>query len=153
MQKLLPAFEKATGIKVNWIQLQETPLRSKTGLELSAASTDIDVIMCDFLYMNQYAKAGYLAPLDEYLQHSKTFKESDFQKPFIDASKYDGKMYGMPLYQDCNIMVYRADLFAKYHLNVPKTFDDLELDAKTIKENEPGVARDCHEGAEGGGGQ
>lgn len=151
MEKLLPAFEKATGIKVNWIQLQETPLRSKTGLELSAASTDIDVIMCDFLYMNQYAKAGYLASLDQYLKGSKTFKESDFQKPFIDASKYNGIMYGMPLYQDCNIMVYRADLFAKYHLNVPKTFEDLELDAKTIKENEPGVAGIVMRGQRGAG--
>ncbi len=151
MQELLPAFEAETGIKVNWMQLQETPLRSKTGLELSAGSTDIDVIMVDFLYMNKYAKAGYLLPLDDYLKNSKTFKESDFQKPFIDAVKYQGKMYAIPLYQDCNIMVYRADLFAKYNLKVPKTFEELEFAAKTIKENEPGVAGIVMRGQRGAG--
>ncbi len=140
MQELLPAFEAETGIKVNWMQLQETPLRSKTGLELSAPSTDIDVIMVDFLFMNKYAKAGYLAPLDSYFADSKTYDESDFQAPFIDAVSYDGNMYAVPLYQDCNILVYRADLYAKYELNVPKTFDELMYNAKVISENEPNMA-------------
>jgi multiple sugar transport system substrate-binding protein len=151
MQELLPAFEAETGIKVNWMQLQETPLRSRTGLELSAPSTDIDVIMADFLYMNQYALAGYLAPLDEYFKNSSTFKESDFQKPFIDAVKVDGKMYGIPLYQDSNIMVYRADLFAKYNLDVPKTFEELEAVAKVIHEQEPGVVGIVMRGQRGAG--
>jgi hypothetical protein len=39
MQKLLPDFTKATGIDVKMTQLQETPLRAKTGLELSAPTT------------------------------------------------------------------------------------------------------------------
>lgn len=140
MQELLPEFEAQTGIKVNWIQMQETPLRSKTGLELSAPSTEIDVIMTDFLFMNKYANAGYLHAIDDYLEASGTFKESDFQPPFLDAAKYKGKIYAVPLYQDCNILAYRADLYAKFGLNVPVTFDDLEHVAKVIDENEPGVA-------------
>ncbi len=151
MQELLPEFEAENNIKVNWMQLQETPLRSKTGLELSAPSTDIDVIMVDFLFMNKYAKAGYLAPLDEYFGKGSTFKESDFQSPFIDAVKYNGKQYAVPLYQDCNILVYRADLYAKYDLNVPKTFEELEYNAKVIHENEPGVAGITMRGQRGQG--
>lgn len=151
MQELLPAFEKENNIKVNWMQLQETPLRSKTGLELSSPSTDIDVIMVDFLFMNKYAKAGYLAPLDEYMGSDSTFRESDYQPPFIDAIKYEGKQYAVPLYQDCNILVYRADLYAKYNLNVPKTFEELEYNAKVIHENEPGVAGITMRGQRGQG--
>lgn len=151
MQELLPEFEAENNIKVNWMQLQETPLRSKTGLELSSPSTDIDVIMVDFLFMNKYAKAGYLAPLDEYMGSGSTFRESDYQSPFIDAVKYEGKQYAVPLYQDCNILVYRADLYAKYDLNVPKTFEELEYNAKVIHENEPGVAGITMRGQRGQG--
>lgn len=151
MQELLPAFEAETGIKVNWMQLQETPLRSKTGLELSAPSTDIDVIMVDFLFMNKYAKAGYLEPIDKYLANSDTWKDSDFQPPFIDAVSFEGQQYAVPLYQDCNILVYRADLYEKYNLNVPKTFEELEYNAMVIEENEPGVAGITMRGQRGQG--
>ena len=124
MMDLLPEFTKRTGIKVNMVQLQETPLRAKTGLELSAPSTEIDVIMLDFLFLPKYAKAGMLTPLDSYLAKFPTFKRADFMAPFLNALTYQGKLYGLPLYQDCNILMYRADLFAKYALHVPKTFDD-----------------------------
>jgi len=140
MVKLAPDFEKKTGIKINYIKLQETPLRAKTGLEVSAPSTDIDVFMTDFMFLNKYAKAGYLEPLDKYLNASGTFKKDNYMKPFIDSISYQNDIYGVPLYQDCNILVYRADLFKKYNLNVPKTFADLENCAKVIKEHEPGMA-------------
>jgi multiple sugar transport system substrate-binding protein/sorbitol/mannitol transport system substrate-binding protein len=140
MMQLLPDFTKQTGINVNYIKLQETPLRAKTGLELSSPSTDVDVVLTDFMFLNKYAQAGDLEPLDQYLAASGTFDKDNYMKPFIDSVSYQGQMYGVPLYQDCNILVYRADLFKKYNLNVPKTFADLEYDAKVIKENEPGVA-------------
>lgn len=151
MMKLYPEFEKATGIKLNYTQLQETPLRAKTGLELSAASTDIDVIMMDFTFCAKYAKAGYLEPLDSYLAKEPTFKADDFMKPFLDACSLDGKLYAMPINQDCSILMYRADLFKKYNLNVPKTFEDLENCAKVIKEKEPGMSGIALRGQRGAG--
>ena len=56
MQKLLPEFTKETGISVNMVALQETPLRAKTGLELSAPSTEMNIIMTDFQLMKKYAE-------------------------------------------------------------------------------------------------
>ena len=132
MQKLLPEFTKKTGIDVKLVQLQETPLRAKTGLELSAPSTEMDVIMTDFQLMRKYASAGVLEPLDDYLKNIPSFKESDYQKPFLDALRYENKLYGLPLYQDCNILMYRADIFAQLNLNVPDTVEDLEKVAKAI---------------------
>ncbi len=132
MQKLLPDFTKATGIDIKMTQLQETPLRAKTGLELSAPSTEFDVIMTDFQLMTKYASAGLLEPMDNYLKNEPTFKEADFQKPFLDALRYENKLYGLPLYQDCNILMYRADIFADLKLKVPDTVEELEDAAKKI---------------------
>lgn len=134
MQELLPDFTAETGIEVKMVQLQETPLRAKTALELSAPSTDMSVIMTDFQLMRKYASAGLLEPLDDYLKEIPTFSEDDYQAPFLDALRYEGKLYGLPLYQDCNILMYRADIFAELELDVPDTVEDLEAVAKAITE-------------------
>jgi ABC-type glycerol-3-phosphate transport system substrate-binding protein len=116
------------------VQLQETPLRAKTGLELSAPSTEIDVIMTDFQLMKKYASEGVLEPLDDHLANNPTFKRSDYQPPFLEALTYEGALYGLPLYQDCNILMYRADIFAELGLDVPDTVEDLEAAAAAITE-------------------
>jgi ABC-type glycerol-3-phosphate transport system substrate-binding protein len=151
MMQLLPAFTNQTGIKVNYMKLQQTPLEAKTGLELSSPSTNIDVVLADFMFLNKYAQAGDLEPLDQYLNASSTFNKANYMKPFIDSVSYQGQMYGVPLYQDCNILVYRADLFKKYNLSVPKTFAGLEYDAKVIKEHEPGMSGIAMRGQRGFG--
>ena len=44
------------------------------------------------------------------------------------------KLYGLPLYQDCNILMYRADIYAELGLDVPDTVEDLMANAKAISE-------------------
>lgn len=152
LQEILPAFTEKTGISVNFSFLQETQLRSKVGLELQADSTDIDVMLLDFLTLPKYVSAGYIEPLDSYFEGSETFKEEDFIPTFIDSCKgEDGKLYAVPLYQDCSIMVLRGDLFEKYNLEIPKTFDALMECAKIIEENEEGVSGIAMRGARGMG--
>ena len=73
MEKLLPQFTEETGIEVNFTFLQETQLRSKAGLELQADKTDIDVMLLDFLTLPKYVEAGYVEPIDAYLDGSATF--------------------------------------------------------------------------------
>lgn len=132
MMDLLPQFTKKTNINLSLAQLQETPLRAKTGLELSAPETEMNVILMDFLLMKKYVDANTLEPLDGYLKDVSTFRASDYQKPFLDALTFNGKLYGLPLYQDCNILMYRADIFKKLGLDVPKNLEDLEAVAKEI---------------------
>ncbi len=131
MMQLVPSFTKQTGIKIAMSQQQETPLRAKTGLELSAPSTNFDIIMTDFQLMRRYASAGVLEPMDTYLKGT-TFKASDYQGPFLEALRYKGKLYGLPLYQDCNILMYRADIFEQLKLRVPDTMTDLQNVARAI---------------------
>ena len=152
MEKLLPQFTEETGIEVNFTFLQETQLRSKAGLELQADKTDIDVMLLDFLTLPKYVEAGYVEPLDAYFDGSATFNEEDFIPTFIDSCKgEDGQLYAVPLYQDCSILILRGDLFEKYDLKIPETFDDLMECAKVIDEGEEGVAGIAMRGARGMG--
>lgn len=151
MLELYPEFEAATGIKLNFTQLEETPLRSKTGLELAAPSTDIDVIMMDFTFVSKFSKAGYLQELDDLLSKEPTFKKEDFMQSFIDGCSYEGKLYAVPINQDCSIMMYRADIFKELGLNVPKNFEELEAVCKAIKDAKPEMSAIVMRGARGAG--
>ena len=152
MLTMIDQFEEKTGIKVNYTSLQETQMRSKTALEVSADSTDLDVVMVDFMYLDEYAKSGYLANLtDLFGKVCPDFSTDDYMEAFIDACSVDGSLYGVPLYQDCNLMVLRGDLLEKYNLEIPKTYDELMEVAKTIDENEDGVYGIAMRGAAGAG--
>jgi len=137
MLELLPEFTERTGIELNFIQLQETPLRSRTGLELSAPSTDVDVIMMDFTFTYRFAEAGLLVALDDFLDEIPTFNRDDFIPAFLDGVSFEGRLYALPTYQDCSILMYRADIFAELGLDVPTTFDELESVAAAIQEAHP----------------
>jgi ABC-type glycerol-3-phosphate transport system substrate-binding protein len=151
MLTLYPEFEARTGMKLNFTQLQETPLRSKTGLELAAPSTDIDVIMMDFTFVAKYSAAGYLEPLDDHLAKIPSYRSTDFIQAFLDGCSYEGKLYAVPINQDCSIMMYRADIFKELNLNVPKTFADLEDVCKKIKAAHPEMSAIAMRGARGAG--
>ena len=152
MLTLIDEFESETGITVNYTSLQETQMRSKTALEVSADSTDIDVVMVDFMYLQEYAKNGYLADLTSLFgEVCPEFSTEDYMDAFIDACTVDGSLYGVPLYQDCNIMVLRGDLLEKYNLKIPETYDELMNVAKTISEGEGNIAGIAMRGAAGAG--
>jgi multiple sugar transport system substrate-binding protein/sorbitol/mannitol transport system substrate-binding protein len=151
MLQLYPEFEARTGIKLNFTQLQETPLRAKTGLELAAPSTDIDVIMMDFTFVAKYSAANYLEAMDDYLAKIPSYKQTDFMQSFLDGCSYQGKLYAVPINQDCSILMYRADIFKELNLNVPKTFEDLEDVCRKIKAAHPEMSAIAMRGARGGG--
>lgn len=134
LEAMGPQLQQELGFSFSMQHLQETPLRAKTGLELTAARTEIDVLLTDFLQVPQFAQNGSLYALDDDLATVSTFDRADFRKPFLDAVTVDGKLYGLPITQDCNILMYRADIFAELGLDVPQTMDELAAVAAEITE-------------------
>lgn len=132
LEALKADLKKKFGFSFTSAHLQEAALRTKTGLELSSPSTNYGAVMLDFMTLPLYVQSKSLEPLDKYATAANGFDKSNYQQAFLDANTVDGKLYGIPLYQDCNILMYRADLFEKYGLNVPNTFDDLKAVAKEL---------------------
>ena len=63
---------------------------------------------------------------------------ADFRSGVFDsawtAAKYNGKTYGVPWINDTKFFFYNSDMFSKAGLTAaPKTWDDVEADAKAIK--------------------
>lgn len=59
-----------------------------------------------------------------------------------EAGVFDGKTYFMPYRPNAEINYYNTDMFEKYGLTPPTTWDELYETAKTLKEQE-GIGRLC----------
>ena len=137
----LPEFEKATGLKVALSQYGEDQLSAQYNVKLNAGGGKIDVMMYRPLQEGKlFAENGYLADLSTDVKSNKEWDWADFQPGPVGATTYKGKVVGVPLTTEQEILYYRKDLLAKAGLQVPKTMDELEAAAKAIKAQNPGVA-------------
>lgn len=135
-QRLLD-FEKANNIVVNMEYADEDVARQKVLLDLVNGTGNYDLVMLGSDGAVQtYSAAGYLEPLDGYLEPNKDiFDPAKVYKPFLEANTVDGKLWALPYYSFGAGVVYRKDIFDKYGITeFPKTTEGLEKALQTIKD-------------------
>lgn len=144
LKKAKSGFEKShpgVTIQLEPIQASENDFYTKIDLMMKSEGTAPDVVTEDTFLINSDASAGYLSPMNDYVN-----KWSDWSQ-FSDAMKAgstgsDGNVYGVPYSTDTRGIWYDANIFKKAGLPVPfspKNWDDVLTAAKTIKEKVPGV--------------
>ncbi|MGZ4134302.1 MAG: ABC transporter substrate-binding protein, partial [Tumebacillaceae bacterium] len=94
----------------------------------SAKSSEIDVFDLDVIWPAEFAQAGYLLPLDRFIQQDN-FSLNDYIKGAVAAGNFNGQQWTIPKFIDTGLLFYRKDLVK----DVPKTWDDLEKQAKALK--------------------
>ncbi len=97
-----------------------------------------DVIESVLEGMIAYQKAGLLAPLDDLFNQWPD--KDQFIPSTIKALTINGKLYGVPYNTNVRVLLYRKDVFQKYGLTPPKTWNDLLQSASLISSKESGVA-------------
>ena len=132
MEKLLPDFEKQTGIKAEFATLPEIQARQKLTVEFTAGSGGIDVWYTSMhVEKRRFWKSGW------YYDVSKFLKDPTMTAPDYDwndmaagakaiATQSDGSISGLPAFVDPWILFYRKDLFAQKGLKPPKTLAEME---------------------------
>jgi multiple sugar transport system substrate-binding protein len=130
IKKEIPAFEAQTGMKVNMEVLAEGNLTQKLTVELTAGTGTVDVFMQRPLQeAKQFEKNGWYADLNTFLKDSaKTPADYDFNDFFAgtrEVETLNGKVVGIPLVTEQQIIYYRKDLFQQKNIKVPTTMDEL----------------------------
>ena len=137
----IPEFEKSSGLKVELTQLGEDQLSDQYNVKLNAGSDEIDVMMYRPLQEGKaFAKNGYLADLTSKVSSDAEWDWKDYQEGPVKATTADGKVVGVPIITEREVLYYRKDLLKAAGLEVPKTMDELEAAAKAIKAASPGTA-------------
>lgn len=137
----IPEFEKASGLKVELTQLGEDQLSDQYNVKLNAGSDEIDVMMYRPLQEGKsFAQNTYLADLTEHVTSNADWNWDDYQAGPKVATTFDGKVVGVPIITEREVLYYRKDLLEAAGLKVPATMEELESAAKSISAANPGVA-------------
>ncbi len=85
-------------------------------------------------WLNEWAAAGWLAPLDEYCPNVADYS-SEVAPYAREGMTYDGKVYGLSYYADTMDFVYNDAMIQKAGFTAgPATLDELYTQAKAIKD-------------------
>ncbi|MCB7135304.1 sugar ABC transporter substrate-binding protein [Cellulosimicrobium marinum] len=128
------AFEEETGatLDVEFVEWGDAHDRFVTSI---AGGTTPDVAETGTTWTPEFAAAGALAPLDEYVAEAGV--DGDLVQGLVDAGTYDGSLYGMPWYAGVRSLVYNTELFDELGLEAPTNWQEIEDAGLAIKEAHP----------------
>ncbi len=139
MRKLFDEFEKKNpGSKIDMETGGATSEAQRQYLStvLNAKDSAIDLYMIDIVNPMQYARAGWLEPLDAYLGAEAGTLMKNYLPAYASADVVDGKIVALPAFADAQFLYYRKDLFEKYGVKSPATWDELAVGLKKILDGE-----------------
>lgn len=127
---------QATGTQVEIVELPYANLFEKELLDLKSRTGAYDVVMMDDPWFPQFAQGGQLTELDPlYAKAGQKGPDADFIKSTLDVCRNPwatGSYYALPYVGNSQLFFYRQDLFQKYGLAKPATWDDVLSAAKKI---------------------
>lgn len=138
LQDEVNLFEKShPDIKVKLVNAgQGLPQYTKLRTALKAGSGAPDVVQIEFQYIPTFVLAKGLIDLTPY--DAAKYKD-DFVPWTWDQVSLGGKIYAIPQDSGPMALLYRADIFAKYHLKVPTTWAQYQQDAVALHKANPKV--------------
>lgn len=151
---LIPEFEKETGIKVEVDMLQYMRMHDKQVLEMSKPVGDYDVISFVCMWKTEYVAPGLLTPLAPFFTIAKLadpqYDQFDLVPAYVAVTGMVGgpkgylpgpgaATYAIPFGAETSLLAYRKDLFDKYGLTPPDTYDEVRKYSRFFAEEVPGI--------------
>jgi multiple sugar transport system substrate-binding protein len=123
-QKTLEACGQQIGVTIEREAVPGETLIAKV-LQQSSSKTLPDVLMLDNPDLQQIAATGALAPLEEF-----NLSADGYAKGVVDASTYEGKLYGLQPVTNTIGLFYNKKLLTEAGIEVPTTWEELRAAAK-----------------------
>src|SRR5690554_6677728 len=138
IQQYLPEFEELTGIKVNMEVLGTDQFTNKVTIELSSKSDSLDLYFLRPLNdLKQFTLNQWVEDLTPYLADDKEFDLNDYHEGALESCSKDGKLYGIPLVAESQIVYYRKDIFEQNGITkFPQTMDEFLKVAQMLTDKE-----------------
>lgn len=127
-------FEKTTGAKLNvdFVGWADAHDRFVTAI---AGGTTPDVAETGNTWTGEFADAGGLAPLDDYVNEASL--TDDLVEGLVKSGTYEDQLFGMPWYAGVRALMYRTDVFEELDLDAPATWAELKDAIATVKAEKP----------------
>jgi sorbitol/mannitol transport system substrate-binding protein len=126
-------FEQKYNININVEFADEATVRQKVQTDINSGTGHYDITLADSSNLvDVYSNAGLLYPLNDFYTAgtslytpSPFFNYTDFLPQALKMLTLGKSLYALPYFTFASSFNYRADLFAKYNVQVPTTVNQL----------------------------
>lgn len=134
-------LEKSNSVKnlrVNVQLLDSGSAKEQVRLALSGSGTSpYEIVHADDALVIELASEGWLMPLEDLIEKYKDeYDLGDIADAMYGLGSFDGHIYGIPMVANSMNYFYNMELFDKYGLEVPDTYDDVIATAKVLAAEE-----------------
>ena len=128
---LLDAFNASQDeFYVHWVEMTNDSgvMREQLITSLRAGSTEYDVVSLDVVWAGEFAAAGFIEPLDVFMQNSG-LRVPQFNAGSMASGRYSARQFVLPFFPDLGFLYFRSDIVSpeSYAMLVSGqyTFEDL----------------------------
>lgn len=113
VQEAAEKFTEQTGVKVEVEAVNYQTMHEKIVTEMTAATSSYDVVICDHTWIGEFAEAGWVIPLDDYIESSgfDTSVYLDSVKQMMSCASDPDTTYFIPFCTYTYALLYRTDVF------------------------------------------
>lgn len=127
---LLDEFTKATGVKVNWVEVGWDPLQVKIATAMESNSYFADLTDVDWSKVGEYYKTKWFYPLNSYFDLASLSKDM----PQLSSFSSHGQQYALPFDAGFTVTTWNSTIAKKAGITtIPKTLTQYTNDLKQIK--------------------
>jgi len=141
-------YETLKNVHIEIAEFPYSNLFEKELIDLKARTGAYDLIMLDDPWFPRFAHEQVLTDLTPLLQkHGQSGPDSDFIQTSLALCRHPyqtGALFALPYVGNSQLFFYRKDLFEKYLMKPPATWNDVRTAAKTIQEKESAGANGEH---------
>lgn len=106
MQTVAEAYTAETGVKLNWVSLEEGVLREQVTSDTATGGGQYDVINIGMQEAPIWGAAGWIEPLE----FGPDYDADDILPAIKAGLSHEGTMYAAPFYGESSMVMYRKDL-------------------------------------------
>ncbi len=143
-QAVIDAFnEQSDKYTVEWTQMTNDSAQMHDQLltTLSSGSSEYDVISMDVVWAGEFAGAGYIEPIDIWMEEDGLSYEN-YNTGSMTSGNFKGKQYTLPYFPDVGLLYFRSDIVSEEDqqklISGDYTYDDLAAMAEKYM-NESGT--------------
>ena len=106
MQKVAEKYTEETGVKLNWVSLEEGVLREQVTSDTATGGGQYDIINIGMQEAPIWGEAGWI----EALEFSADYDIDDMLPAMRNGLSHNGTLYAAPFYGESSMVMYRKDL-------------------------------------------
>jgi multiple sugar transport system substrate-binding protein len=114
-QALIDAFNNSQDkYVVEWDPLTNDSAQMHDQLlnSLNSGSSEYDVISLDVVWAGEFAGAGFLEPIDVFMNEAG-YSKDQFNAGSMVSGNYTGKQYTLPFFPDLGLLYFRSDIVSE----------------------------------------